>query len=236
MSVPDVGHRSVAVAEAAAGQPDLPEQRGERDRRPHRLLAVLGALQRPGRGDQRPAPPPCAARARARSTPGRRRSPRPTPASSRRRRSVARKRVGAGAAAIEEGAVVQVLGDEHVAQREHDRRVRARARWRMPLRAQAGMDVVVDRAEQHDLHAAPRAVREVLADGVAGHAAGDDGQVLDRDAAERHEQVGVARDDLPRRRPAPHLVRAADDVAQRDVARRRPSRCPTLVVEPPSRP
>ena len=125
-------------------------------------------------------------------------------------------RVGAGAAAIEEGAVVQVLGDEHVAQREHDRRVRRGAQTDA-LRAQAGMDVVVDRAEQHDLHAAPRAVREVLADGVAGDAAGDDGQVLDREAAERHEQVGLACDDLPRRRPAPHLVRAADDVAQRDV-------------------
>ena len=208
-----VGHRSVAVAEAAARQPDLPEERGERDRRPHRLLPVLGALQRPGRGDHRPA---------------RRHAPREIAHGRRRdagdplgplRGAVAERReerVGAGAAAIEEGAVVQVLGDEHVAQREHDRRVRRGAKADA-LRAQAGMDVVVDRAEQHDLHAAPRAVREVLADGVAGDAAGDDGQVLDREAAERHEQVGLARDDLPRRRPAPHLVRAADDVAQRDV-------------------
>ena len=51
------------------------------------------------------------------------------------------------------------------------------------------MDVVVDRAQEHDLHAAPCAVGEVLADGVARDAAGDDGQVLDRQAAERHEQV-----------------------------------------------
>ena len=209
----DVGHRAVAVAEAAARQPDLPEERGERDRRPHRLLAVLGALQRPGRGDHRPA---------------RRHAPREVAHGRRRdagdplgplRGAVAERReerVGAGAAAIEEGAVVQVLGDEHVAEREHDRRV-GRGAQADALRAQAGVDVVVDRAEQHDLHAAPRAVREVLADGVAGDAAGDDGQVLDREAAERHEQVGLARDDLPRRRPAPHLVRAADDVAQRDV-------------------
>ncbi len=33
----------------------------------------------------------------------------------------------AGAVAVEERAVVQVLGDEHVAEREHDRRVRRRA-------------------------------------------------------------------------------------------------------------
>jgi hypothetical protein len=31
--------------EARAGQPDLPQRRGERDERPIRLLAMLGALQ-----------------------------------------------------------------------------------------------------------------------------------------------------------------------------------------------
>ena len=46
---------AVAVAEAAAGQADLAEQRGQRDAHPHRLLAVLGALQRLADGDERAA-------------------------------------------------------------------------------------------------------------------------------------------------------------------------------------
>ena len=79
--LPDVAHRAVAVAEAAAGQADLAEQRGQRDPGPDRLLAVLGALQRPGDRDQRARAPPSAAPARVISRPGCRRSPPPTPAS-----------------------------------------------------------------------------------------------------------------------------------------------------------
>ena len=208
-----VRHRAVAVAEAAARQPDLPEERGERDGGPDRLLAVLGALQRPGRGDHRP-PRRHASREIAHRR-GRHAGdllrPLGRPVAERRE-----ERLDPGTAAIEERAVVQVLGDEHVAEREHDRGV-GRGPQADALRAQAGMDVVVDRAEQHDLHAAPRARREVLADGVARDAAGDDGQVLHRQAAERHEQVRLACHDLPRRGAAPYLVGAADDVAQRDL-------------------
>ena len=49
----EVAHRAVAVAEAAAGEADLAEQRGERERGPDRLLAVLRALQRVRHRDER---------------------------------------------------------------------------------------------------------------------------------------------------------------------------------------
>ena len=43
--------RAVAEREAAARQSDAAQHRGERDRRPERLFAVVGALQRPRAGD-----------------------------------------------------------------------------------------------------------------------------------------------------------------------------------------
>ncbi len=43
------------MPEAAAGRADLPEHRGERDDHPERLLAVVRALQRPARVDERAA-------------------------------------------------------------------------------------------------------------------------------------------------------------------------------------
>src|SRR5207249_7881706 len=49
----DAVDRAVAVAEAAAGQADLPEHRGEAGERPARLLAVIGALDRPAHGKHR---------------------------------------------------------------------------------------------------------------------------------------------------------------------------------------
>jgi hypothetical protein len=50
--LPDGVHRAVAEAEAAARQADLAEDGGQSDRSPERHLAVPGALQRPGCGDQ----------------------------------------------------------------------------------------------------------------------------------------------------------------------------------------
>ena len=49
----DLGHRPVAVSEPAAGETDLAEHRRQRHRRPHRLLAMVGPLQRPRDGDER---------------------------------------------------------------------------------------------------------------------------------------------------------------------------------------
>ena len=43
----DAGRRAVAEAEAAARQADLAEARRQQDHRPIRLLAMIGALQRP---------------------------------------------------------------------------------------------------------------------------------------------------------------------------------------------
>src|SRR5213592_2565335 len=52
-SLPHAIHRTVAEPEAAAGEPDLAEDRRQYDGHPDRLLAVIGALQRPGGGDER---------------------------------------------------------------------------------------------------------------------------------------------------------------------------------------
>ena len=81
----------------------------------------------------------------------------------------------------------------------------------------AGVHVVVDRAQQHDLHAAPLAVREMLADGVAVTPPGTTDRFF-RGRPPNATSRSVSRAmTVPRRRPAPHRVRAADDVAQRDV-------------------
>src|SRR5579871_6574106 len=48
----DTLHAAVAEAETAAGKSDLAEHRSQRDRSPKRLLAVIGALQRPVHRDE----------------------------------------------------------------------------------------------------------------------------------------------------------------------------------------
>src|SRR5262249_56339014 len=48
-------HRAIADAETPAGRADLAKHRRKRDGHPERLLAVVGALQRPARVDERTA-------------------------------------------------------------------------------------------------------------------------------------------------------------------------------------
>ena len=50
--VPVIRQRAERIVEAAAGQADLAEHRGQHDAHPDRLLAMLGALQRMREGDQ----------------------------------------------------------------------------------------------------------------------------------------------------------------------------------------
>jgi hypothetical protein len=89
-----------------------------------------------------------------------------------------------------------------------------------------------------DLHAAAPRVGEVVAQPVAGHPARRHERVLERDPAERDEELGVLRDHRPRRRLAEHRSGVPDDVRQEHersadavaVARRREAA--DLVEEP----
>ncbi len=129
-----VTDRAQAVAEPAAGQPDLAQRRGQRDPGPHRLLAELGALQRLCDGDQGPAG---RGAARQRSDlagrhPGDPGGPRgvlrdPVAGAEQVRRQL----FPAHAVPLEERDVVQVLDEQGVQQAEHQRGVRTR-RHRQP--------------------------------------------------------------------------------------------------------
>ena len=157
VGIAEIAHRAVAVAEAAARQADLPEQRGERERGPHRLFAVLRALQRVRHGDER-ALRGHLARQRAQvvggdsgvaAAPTRRILA--TPSCSPQH--VGDEAIGAVTAALEERRVVQSFADEHVRQAEHHRDV-AQRRKRIPARLRFGHHVVAQRREVRDLHAA----------------------------------------------------------------------------------
>ena len=128
--VAEAVHAGIADAEPATRQPDLPEQAGEHDQHPVRLLAMLGALQRP-RGVEHGAVRGHAAgkgRDGLRVDLGERGGP----------ARVLRDPVGNAeqiiaeggeprGAAVEEHGVVQALAHQHMGERQHQRGVAARA-------------------------------------------------------------------------------------------------------------
>ena len=247
----DVTHGAVAVAEPAAGQPDLAEHRGQRQRGPDRLLAVPGALQRPGDRDHgaRGRHPPRQAPDRL----GLDAAHRPGPFGVLGHavglaEQVALERVVAGRAGVQELLVMQALGGQRVREPEHQRDVRRRDH-RVPLGVQVAGQVRAERADQHDLGSVGRELREIAGGAVRGHPARGDGHILLGDAAERDDQLGVRHDRRPGRRAAQHQASAAHQVRQQhlrgaeavgvargDVAaaeREEPVQLALRVVEPP---
>ena len=152
----DVSERAVALAEAAAGQPDLAEHRRQGHRQPRRLLAVLDALERVVDVDQGPL------RGHA---PGERADARrgnlgqPLGPLRRLRAAVGgAEHVGfealkSDAVAREERAVVEAFADERVREREHDGNIGARHDGQ-PLGADEPGQVVAQRTQQYELGAA----------------------------------------------------------------------------------
>ncbi len=108
---------------------------------------------------------------------------------------------------------MQALGEQGVREPEHQRHVGRRDDG-VPARFQPGRDVRAQRADQRDLDAGVRQRLQVPGDDVAGHAAGRHVHVLRRDAAERHQQLGVLDDRRPGRRGVQQRLRVPDEVRQ----------------------
>ena len=121
--------------------------------------------------------------------------------------------IGAVTVALDERGIVQTFADERVSEAEHHRDV-AQRRERIPARLRLRHHVVAQRREVRDLHAAAVRRIEMLAQMMAGVAARRDERVLQRQTAERHHQIGVPRDDVPRRGATEHCRRAADQMRQ----------------------
>ena len=212
--IADIAHRSITVAEPAAGHADLPEQRCKRQRGPHRLLAVLCTLQRVRNRDERALR--ChLARKRAQIV-------------GRYSGVALRPFCGFGYAIVlaehvcdeticavtepfEKRRVVQPLGDERVRQAEHHGHV-AERRKRIPARLCFRHDVVSQRRKVRDLHAATTRRIEMLSQMVARVTTRRNERVLQRQPAERHHQIGVPRDDVPRRGAPEHRRGTADQM------------------------
>ena len=204
------------MAEPAAGQADLAKHGGQRQRGPDRLLAVPGALQRPGDRDQgaRRSHPPREVPYRL----GLDATHRPGPFGVLFRavvlaEQVTLERVVASRADVEELLVVAALGGQRVREPEHQRDVCGRDH-RVPLGVQVAGQVGAQRADQHDLGSPGRELGEVAGGVMCGHPARGDVHVLFGDAAERDDQLGVRHDRRPGRRAAQHLAGAADQVRQ----------------------
>ena len=190
---PDQAHRAVADAEPAARQADLAQHRRERDARPDRLLAPVGALQRITQRDHRPRRGHAAGE-RADflrlDLAALRRPCRVFRHAVRRAVEIGGETPEARAVALEEGAVVQILGEQAVGEAQHQRGVRVGAD-RQPARAELLDRVVAQRADRHRLDAGRAEPRQPAARAVRAGPAEGDLQILGRHAAEAHDQPGV---------------------------------------------
>ncbi len=110
---------------------------------------------------------------------------------------------------------MQVFADERVRECQHHGHVRAR-RDREPLGADEPGKVVAHGAHQHELGAALARPAQMIARRMPAGAAGADHRVLDGDAAEAEEELRVALEHRPRRRPVEELAHRADHVRHDD--------------------
>ena len=118
-----------------------------------------------------------------------------------------------GAAALQEGAVVQALGHQRVGQPEHDGRVGGGPRPdRLDLRH--GGEVIADRRDAHQLDPRRRDAVQPALDRVGAEPARIDLRVLERQAAESDQQPRIGGDArIGGDRSGDRLV-GADDVRQ----------------------
>ena len=209
--------RAVAGSEAAARTPHRARHRRQGDPHPERLLAMVGALQRPAHGDQR-APRRHLGRERLdggrldiadRSGPGG-----VAPHAVARAREVRLELVPARAALAQEALVVGADGDHRVREAHHQRDVGVRAR-RDPARPLRLVDVAADGTDVDEVDAGLARGQLGAPRHVPRESARVDLRVLEREAAERDDQLGVLRDLVPvRSRGVDRVGRAADDVRQ----------------------
>ncbi len=214
----DITHRAVPVTETSTRQPDLAEQCRQCKSRPHRLLAVRDSLQRPRDGDER-----ADRRHAARQLPdvvcgnlalrtGPLRILGDAVGSSEHIRLEG---VGASCVPLEELAIGQAFDQQRVRQTEHQRHIGSRDD-RIPGVWQTGREIVAEWTDERELDSVGHRLLEVRARVMFGHPAVVHEHVLGGDAAEGNDETGVLDDGRPRRRPAQHFLRAADDVRQDD--------------------
>ena len=203
----------VAEAEAAARQADLPEHRGERDRQPVGLLAMVGALDRPAHRDQG---------ARRRHVAGERADKLGVDAGDRGRpggvlglpiavaHEVGLEPFEADRVAVEERAVVEPFRHQRMAEAEHEGGVRARPQ-RQPLGIEDLERVLAQGAQEDEARAARLGAQQMLLDHVPAHPARVDLGVLQRHSAEHQHQIGVLGDRGPGGVPTQQAAAVADD-------------------------
>ena len=214
--------RAVAGAEAAARASHRARHGGQRDAHPERLLAVIGALQRPAHGDER-APRGHLGRERldraALDVADRGRPGGVAPHAVARAREVRLELVPAHAALAQEAPVVRAGGDHRVREAHHQRDVGVRPR-RDPAGALVVVDVAAHGADVDEVDAGVARGLLRAARHVPRQSARVDLRVLERQAAERDDQLGVLGDLVPvRGRRVDRVGRAADDVRQDDLHR-----------------
>ncbi len=197
--IADAVGRAMTEAEAAARKPDAAEHRGERDRRPIRLLAVMRALQRPRTGDHAAH----VRRAAREVTNGLRRNAANRLRPFRRfRRAVvaaehiALERLEAGAIARQKFAIVAVVRDQRVRHREHHRGVGVRLD-RHPLRAEEFRHVGPVRRHDDEFDAGVLGALEPHLQHMRAGAARGDLRILEREAAEGDHEARVLDDRSP---------------------------------------
>ena len=210
----DAVDRSVAEAEAAARQADLAEHGGERDRHPVGLLAMLGALQRPGHHDHGP---------RRRHAPRELLDPSRVDTGDRCgpggilrgavrfARHIGREAVVAGGVAVEEFAIDEAVADQRMRNAEHQRDVGIGPQSD-PFGLGIAHGVVADRADRDELRA--RRLRGVqrLPEDMARYAAGTHLRILLRQPAEHDDQPGMGGDHRQARVLRDEAALVADDM------------------------
>ena len=218
----DRSHGAIAEAEATARKADLTQHRGQGHRHPIGLLAVVGALQRPGHGDHGAAGGH-AARQLARAGRGNAgNTSRPVGVlglSVGLAHEVGAELIEADGVAGEKGFVVQALGHQCMGQPQQQRGVGVGV-WRDPLGFQEGLGVPPVGTDVDEINAVLAAAFEPVAHGVAADAAIVDLGILERNAAEHDHKLAVPGDHGPRGVAAAHAVHRTDDVRQNDFGRR----------------
>ncbi|MCY1526730.1 hypothetical protein D9M68_617690 [compost metagenome] len=199
MGVADHVDGAVSDTEAASRQADLSQHRGEGHQHPERLLAMVGALQRPGNIEHGP---------------GRRHL-------ARKRRDACRRQAGdagrplcglglsvllstqvggkaakAHAVALQEGGVMQAFDEQGMRQTHHQRGVGVGA-YRQPFESGARVQVVANRADVDKARARGGHPAQGTGDLMLTRAAGADLRVLGRHAAEGNEQGGMPGQHIP---------------------------------------
>ena len=189
--LPGIRGRSQRIGKATARQPDLVKQCSQHYAHPHRLLAMLGALQGLRAGDQGALA--CGTAPQCDDLDRRKAADRRCPGSVFRQTVAATEQISleglpADAEPVEEGAVVPTLGHQRVRQPQHQCDIGA-GPDRMPDRTYLHRQIVAQRADQVEFDAALARGLQMVAGDVLARTAAADIVVFERHAAKGEHQA-----------------------------------------------